>query len=349
MKKPVIAVIFGGCSTEYEVSLQSAAAVLTHWDRKRFTPLMVGITREGQWYHYTGPVDRIADGSWEHAKGLCQPCVISPDRTSRELVEFSPAPVRFSLDAAFPILHGKNGEDGTVQGLLELAGIPIIGCGTLSSALCMDKDRAHKLASVAGVRVPKSAAFRRSDGFDTIAETARCLGYPLFVKPVRAGSSFGISRVERPEDLQEAVDEALRHDGEVLLEEEIPGFEVGCAVLGNDQLTTGTVDEIKLAQGFFNYEEKYTLRTSQIHCPARISPEQAAEIQETAKRLYRALGCRVFARVDLFLTPDGKLVFNEINTIPGFTAHSRYPSMMREVGMEFGALTARLIELGLEA
>ena len=348
MQKPVIAVLFGGCSAEYEVSLQSAAAVLTNWDRERFTPLMVGITREGQWQHYTGSVDRIADGSWEHAEGLCRPCVISPDRTSRELVVFSPAPVRFPLDAAFPILHGKNGEDGTVQGLLELAGIPVIGCGTLASAVCMDKDRAHQLASLAGVRVPRSAAFRRSEGFAAIAEAARCLGYPLFVKPVLAGSSFGVSRVERPEKLPEAVAEALRHDEEILLEEEIPGFEVGCAVLGNDQLTTGAVDEIELAQGFFNYEEKYTLRTSQIHCPARISQEQTAEIQETAKRLYRALGCRVFARVDLFLTPDGELVFNEINTIPGFTAHSRYPSMMREAGMEFGTLTARLIELGLE-
>jgi D-alanine---D-serine ligase len=146
---------------------------------------------------------------------------------------------------------------------------------------------------------------------------------------------------------QAAMEEAFRHDSAVILEETIPGFEVGCAVMGNEELTVGLVDEIALSEGFFNYEEKYTLKTSAIHCPARIPPEKAAEIQAAAKTIYRALDCRVFARVDLFLTPDGEIVFNEVNTIPGFTAHSRYPSMMQGIGISFGELVTRLIELGV--
>ena len=165
---------------------------------------------------------------------------------------------------------------------------------------------------------------------------------------MRAGSSFGITRVTGPEALVEAVKEALKHDREALLEEAVPGFEVGCAVLGNEELTVGLVDEIQLSQGFFDYEEKYTLKTSAIHCPARIRPEQAAAIQEAARIIYQALDCRVFARVDLFLTPEGEIYFNEVNTIPGFTAHSRYPNMMKGIGLDFPALVSRLIALGLE-
>lgn len=254
---------------------------------------------------------------------------------------------RLLFDAVFPVLHGKNGEDGTVQGLFELAGVPVIGCGTLSSALCMDKDRAHQLAALAGIRVPRSHVFHSSDDFSRIAQAAEELGYPVFVKPVRAGSSFGITKVSGPEELPAAMEEAFRHDSAVILEETIPGFEVGCAVMGNEELTVGLVDEIALSEGFFNYEEKYTLKTSAIHCPARIPPEKAAEIQAAAKTIYRALDCRVFARVDLFLTPDGEIVFNEVNTIPGFTAHSRYPSMMQGIGISFGELVTRLIELGV--
>ena len=165
-----------------------------------------------------------------------------------------------AFDAAFPVLHGKNGEDGTIQGLFELAGVPVVGCGVLPSALAMDKDRAHKLAALAGVAVPESAVFARGAAAADIHAAAERLGWPLFVKPVRAGSSFGISRVEGPAGLDAAVREAFCHDGEILLEEAVPGFEVGCAVLGNDALTVGAVDEIELSEGFFNYEEKYTLK-----------------------------------------------------------------------------------------
>ena len=231
---------------------------------------------------------------------------------------------------------------------MELIGAPIIGCGSLSSALCMDKDRAHKLATLAGVKVPQSRLFRRGTVLSQVISAAEELRYPLFVKPVRAGSSFGITRVTIPDQLPSAVEVAFQHDREILLEEAIPGFEVGCAVMGNEELTVGALDEIELAQGFFDYREKYNLITSRIHCPARISPEKAGEIQEAAKAIYRALDCRGFARVDFFLTPEGVIVFNEVNTIPGFTAHSRYPGMMAAIGWEFAALVNHLVELGVE-
>lgn len=343
-----ILVLFGGCSTEYEVSLQSVHGVLQALDRSRFTPLTVGITREGRWLRYPGGLSHLETGDWQ-AQPDCVPCTLSLDRGDRRLLWLDGSGRSEGFDAAFPILHGKNGEDGTVQGLLELVGTPIIGCGALSSALCMDKDRAHKLAALAGVRVPRSRLFRRGAVLPQMARAAEELGYPLFVKPVRAGSSFGVSRVNTPDQLPAAVWSAFAHDREILLEEAVPGFEVGCAVLGSDELTVGAVDEIQLTDGFFDYTEKYNLITSRIYCPARISPEKAAEIQETAKTVYRALDCRVFARVDLFLTPWGEIVFNEVNTIPGFTAHSRYPGMMKAAGWDFGDLVSRLIELGVEA
>ena len=299
---------------------------------------------------YTGialeKAERLEDGTWQQAAD-CIPCTPLVEREAHALLLLDGSGRRLLFDAVFPVLHGKNGEDGTVQGLFELAGVPVIGCGTLSSALCMDKDRAHQLAALAGIRVPRSHVFHSSDDFSRIAQAAEELGYPVFVKPVRAGSSFGITKVSGPEELPAAMEEAFCHDSAVILEETIPGFEVGCAVMGNEELTVGLVDEIALSEGFFNYEEKYTLKTSAIHCPARIPPEKAAEIQAAAKTIYRALDCRVFARVDLFLTPDGEIVFNEVTTIPGFTAHRRYPSMMQGIGISFGELVTRLIELGV--
>jgi len=321
----IILILYGGCSSEYGVSLQSAQAVLEHLNPRRWQALPVHITRTGQWT----------------CEGL--PCVLRLDRGHAALLLADGRTLAF--DGAFPVLHGKNGEDGTVQGLLEMAGVPVIGCGTLSSALCMDKDRAHKLAALTGVRVPRGKVFT-GDGVPAKLEScARELGFPLFVKPVRAGSSFGINRVTRAEELTEAVSAAFDHDREILLEEAVPGFEAGCAVLGNPPaLTVGAVDEIELSGGFFDFEEKYSLKTSAIHCPARIPPEKAHEIQQAAKAVYTALDCRGFARVDFFLTPAGEVVFNEVNTIPGFTAHSRYPSMMKAIGLDFSALLDRLIE-----
>ncbi|MGI5978806.1 MAG: D-alanine--D-serine ligase VanG [Oscillospiraceae bacterium] len=347
MKKLNIAVIFGGCSSEYSVSLESASGVISHMDKSRFTPVLIGITKRGDWYHYAGNVRHIADDTW--AEQDCEPCCISSNRGSRELLVFIGNEIQhIHLDAVFPILHGRNGEDGTVQGLCELAGIPIVGCGTLASALCMDKTRAHKLVSLTGIRVPNAIELTKGCDIALVRKQAMELAYPLFVKPVKAGSSFGVAKVSDPELLEDAIEKAFYYDDRVLLEENIPGFELGCAVMGNDALSTGELDEIELSHGFFDYTEKYNLATSKIHVPARVLPAKAVEIKETAKTIYRALDCSGFARVDMFLTPDGELVFNEVNTIPGFTPHSRFPSMMKSAGLSFDAVVTRAIELALE-
>lgn len=342
-----ILVLFGGCSTEYGVSLESAYAVLTHMDPNRYRPVPVGISQGGAWFWYPGPLEVIPQDRWLE-QPQCVPCTLRLDRGSSSLLLLDGSGQEIPFSAVFPVLHGKNGEDGTVQGIFDLAGVPIIGCGTLSSALCMDKVRSHQLASFAGVAVPKGKVLNQPYDPSEWSEAAQSIGYPLFVKPVRAGSSFGITRLDGPEGLISAVEEAFLHDREILLEEAVPGFEVGCAVLGNQELTVGLVDEIELSGEFFNFEEKYTLKTSTIHCPARISPEKADEIRETAKHIYRALDCRVFARVDLFLTPEGRILLNEVNTIPGFTSHSRYPTMMKGIGLDLPALLNRIIELGVE-
>ena len=349
MEKKNIAVIFGGCSPEHTVSLASAAAVIRSIDAEKYEVIQLGITEGGEWFRFYGSPDDIEANTWRADRTKCIPAVISPDRDQHGILEFRLSGVRTTrLDAAFPVLHGRNGEDGTVQGLCELAGIPLIGCGTLSSALCMDKDRAHKLVMLAGVAVPRSVLLEKLPTSAELAALAEGVGYPLFVKPVRAGSSFGVTRVESAAGLRAAVREAFRYDTSVLIEEAVPGFEVGCAVIGNSELVTGRADEIELSGGYFDFEEKYTLKTSKIHMPARVDAATEQRLRETACRIYRALGCRGFARVDMFLTPDKRIVFNEVNTIPGFTSHSRFPKMMSGVGYDFPALVDALIALGLE-
>ena len=348
MDKRTIAVIFGGCSPEYPVSLESSHSVIVNLDREKYDVIMLGITKGGEWYRFYGDVSALEDDSWR--SGKCVPAVISPDREVHGTIEFGEDGVRTTrIDAAFPVMHGKNGEDGTIQGLCELAGIPVIGCGTLCSAICMDKDRAHKLAELAGADVPAAIVLTGMPDADDIEARVAALGYPVFVKPVRAGSSFGITKVSSPAALMDAVRFAFQFDREVIIEEAITGFEVGCAVMGNDELVIGRVDEIEIYGDIFDYEEKYTLKTAKIHMPARISEETEKRIQATAGKIYRALDCRVMARVDMFLTPDGRIVFNEVNTIPGFPPHSRFPNMMKGIGLDFPALLDALVDYTFEA
>ena len=211
----------------------------------------------------------------------------------------------------------------------------------------MDKDIAHQLAGLAGIKTPACVVFRSREYDPSLLEQAAGLAFPLFVKPVNSGSSFGVTKIDGPDELKAAVDNAFEYDRKVIAEEAIAGFEVGCAVLGNETLTIGQVDEIELSQGFFDYTEKYTLKTSKIHMPARIDAALADTIRETAGVIYRILGCEGLARVDLFLTPEHDIVFNEVNTIPGFTSHSRYPSMLKGVGMSFEQIVDELIRLAV--
>ena len=346
-KPKTVAVIFGGFSPEYIVSLKSAHSIINAIDRDKYDVILIGITNQGQWYRYYGPVDDIPTDKWHADENLLRKAFISPERGGG-LLEFEDGKVKpVPVDVVFPVLHGRYGEDGTIQGLCELASIPVVGAGSAASSLCMDKDRANKLVSLAGVSIPRSVCWEYLPTDDELISSASDLKLPLFVKPVKGGSSIGITKAQSYAELPEAVLLARRYDDAVIIEEGIDGMEVGCAVVGNRHVSTGRVDEIEVASGFFDYEEKYSLKTSKIHVPARIDEETESRVQEAAKVVYRTLGCRGYARVDIFLTKENKIVFNEANTIPGFTSGSRFPSMLKGVGIEYPELVDMLIELAL--
>jgi D-alanine--(R)-lactate ligase len=330
MERPKIAILFGGCSEEHDVSVKSAIEIAASIERQRFEPVFVGITRSGVWHLCDGP-----SAGWEARS--CGRAVLSPDRETHGLLvsgDHEPRPVR--IDAVFPVLHGTTGEDGAVQGLLELAGIPYVGCDVASSAICMDKSLAYVVAGAAGIATP---AFRVLDAAAPVAPVALDgLEYPVFVKPARSGSSFGVSRVESPADLGAAVATARQYDDKVVVEEAVVGTEVGCAVLGHGTvLTVGEVDQITLRHGFFRiHQEEAPEQGSEnavVTVPAAVPDATRARIQQTAQQIYRALGCSGLARVDMFLEDDGRIVLNEVNTLPGFTAYSRYPRMMAAAGL----------------
>ncbi len=345
-KKMTVAVLFGGCSAEYEVSLQSACSVIESLNPDKYEVVLLGITRQGEWKKYSGGLEDIRNDRWS-SSSTCVPAIISPDRLTHGILVLTPEKTeKLPIDLAFPVLHGKNGEDGTLQGLLEMAGIPCAGCGMLSSSLCMDKDIAHRLVNLTGIKTSASVVVE-SDMH--LTEKTNHLLYPLFVKPVKAGSSFGITNITDPGELKFAVGKAFCYDKKVIIEEAVPGFEVGCAVLGSQSLIIGNLDEIELSRGFFDYTEKYTLETSKIHLPARLDQETTDRIKKAAETIYKTLNCSGFARVDFFVTPEKEIIFNEVNTIPGFTTHSRYPNMLKNVGLSFEKILDEIIRLGVES
>ncbi|MFX3635659.1 MAG: D-alanine--D-serine ligase VanG [Candidatus Pristimantibacillus sp.] len=349
MNKIIVGVLFGGCSTEYEVSLSSATAVIEHLDRDKYEVVMIGITRDGCWYRYNGDIKAIREDRWsEHTS--CVPAVLSPSKETNGLIELVHTEFRITaLDIVFPVLHGKNGEDGTMQGLLELSGIPFVGCDTLSSAVCMDKAVAKHLVQAAGIDVPSSITVLAGDSIAEAVAAADKLGFPLYVKPSKSGSSIGITKAYTKQELMIGIEEAFSHDDKIVIEQHVVGFEVGCAILGHSsrRLVVGEIDEIALTGEFFDHDEKYSLGTAAIHLPARVDTAMASQVKDMAIRIYRVLGCSGLARVDLFHTSDGRLLFNEVNTIPGFTAHSRYPNMMNHAGIPFPELLDRLIASAL--
>lgn len=349
--RPRIAVLFGGRSNEHAVSLHSAATVLRNLDPGRYDVLPVGISPQGAWYAYAGPADAVENGTWASDEGPLVPVAPSPDPAIHGLLELVPGgePRPVPLDLVFPVLHGRFGEDGTVQGVFELAGVPVAGCGVLSSAVGMDKDRAHRLVQAVGVAVPRSVTVESWERAQATKQVASAnLAYPLFVKPVRSGSSYGISMIREPHELPAALDAAFAHDDRVLVEERVPGFEVGCAIVGRqDDLFVGRVDEVQIPSGFLDYAEKYERATAQIHMPARIDEATERRVQQAALKVWRTLDCDGLARVDLFLTPGGELVFNEVNTLPGLTAMSRFPQMMKGAGLELPQLMEKIVGLYL--
>lgn len=339
-EKKTVAVLFGGKSTEYSVSLQSAYSVLKELNREKYNVLPIGITEEGTWYLYTGNLEDIPNNTW-YSHDIT-PVLINPGPLKQALIINQ---MEVHIDAAFPILHGINGEDGTVQGLFALAGIPVIGCGILASALCMDKKRAHDLVSAAGIRCAESVILTTENWWQKQTDNMKL---PVYVKPVHAGSSIGIHRCTCEDEIPAALKDAFSVDCEVMIEEEVQGIEIGAAIIGNDdEMFYGRADEIELSHGFFDFEEKYTLKTSAIHMPARIPEAEEKRILDTAGRIYKILGCSGFARVDMFYTPEKEIFFNEVNTIPGFTSHSRFPNMMKGAGLSFADTLEKIISLYL--
>ncbi|MBR4959951.1 MAG: D-alanine--D-alanine ligase [Clostridia bacterium] len=343
-----ICVLFGGRSSEYDVSLSSAYAVLSNIDRSSYDLLCIGITREGRWYRFDGDPEAIRSGHWcDHPETLP---AVSLDLTNGAIRCTSPdgAVTETVCNAVFPVLHGKYGEDGTVQGLFAVAGIPVVGCGCTSSGVCMDKAFTKSIvANDTGIRQAKAVIARTEDALAMDALREKCekaLGYPMFVKPSAAGSSVGVSKVKTADQFGDAVLKALAEDSKVLIEEAIVGREIEVAVFeDHGEIFAAEAAEIDMGSSeFYDYETKYISDVSGYYLPARITPEQMAEVQAHAKTIFRALDCKVFSRVDFFITDTG-FVFNEINTIPGFTPISMYPKMMIHSGMTYAQLIDRML------
>ncbi|TDD72645.1 D-alanine--(R)-lactate ligase VanA-Sc [Jiangella aurantiaca] len=341
MARLKIGIIFGGSSEEHPVSVKSAQEVARSLDTDKYEPFYIGITKSGAWKLCDGP-----DAHWENGGG--RPAVLSPDSSVHGLLVLEQGRYEtISLDLVLPVLHGKLGEDGAMQGLLELSGIPYVGCDVQSSALCMDKSLAYIVARSTGIATPNFWTVAANENIDPDRLT-----YPVFVKPARSGSSFGVSKVSGEEELPSAVKAARQYDSKLLFEEAVVGSEVGCAILGNDlDLIAGEVDRIALSHGFFRIHQESQPETGSENStpivPADISAESRALVQQTAKDIYRALGCRGLARVDMFLTEDGTVVLNEVNTFPGMTSYSRYPRMMAAAGLPLADVIDRMVSLAL--
>jgi len=330
-----VAIVAGGRSSEHEISLASARSVLEALDPARYEVTQIAIARDGRWA-LEGPSNSLLQGNV-----LLEDNVV---RTLPVLADSKPAEALAAVDVVIPVMHGPFGEDGTVQGLLELAGIPYVGAGVAASALCMDKDLFKAVLRDRGIPVARNATLRLGD------ETENPFGYPVFVKPARLGSSVGISKVHDDAELEAAVALARRHDEKVLVEEFVAGTEVECGVLGNlrPPPVASVVGEIVPHAEWYDYAAKYEAGGSDIVVPARISDEIAARVQALAVDSFIATECEGMARVDFFVREDGEVVVNELNTIPGFTATSVYARLFEASGIPYADLLDRLIQLALE-
>lgn len=352
MGKKTVAVLFGSISSEYEVSLRSAASVLRNIPCDRYDVVMLGITKDGRWFEYAGSIDDIESDRWLQ-NGPVTPAFISPDRGAGGILRLLPdGPQPVAVDAVFPVLHGEHGEDGAIQGLLEMAGLAYVGCGVLASAACMDKAVTHTILEAAGIEMTPYTVLT-SGALAHFDETERMLaakhGYPMFIKPANTGSSVGVGKAKDAGGLCAALSEAFRFDRKVIAETAVVGDELECAVLGNfDRAEASCVGEIVPRHEFYDYSGKYLDDSTDLYIPARISGEASERIRQTAVRAFAAMGCTGLSRVDFFLTREGRVVLNEINTLPGFTSISMYPKLFEAVGLPYPELISRLIELAFE-
>lgn len=363
-KKLRVGVLFGGRSGEHEVSLRSALTVMSAMDQSRYTIVPILIAPDGRWYLRPDAVAELAAAT-PGLRGLRRggaPVSLQPYPGKHSLLDAADGGLATKsqalsgpLDVIFPVLHGTYGEDGTIQGLLELADLPFVGPGVLGSALGMDKDLQKRLMRDAGVPVLRYFALTRSEHDDQprrAARLARELGFPVFVKPNALGSSVGISRVPKPAPLSAALDDAFQYDRKILIEESCSGREFECAVLGNARPEASMPGEVVVTGGhaFYSYESKYVDSAgSEVHVPAEIPANAAARIRELSVAAFKTLSLRGMARVDFLARADlSEIFFNEVNTIPGFTAISMYPKMWEASGISLPRLVDRLIELALE-
>ena len=352
--KMCVALLFGGMSSEHEVSCVSVGNFVRNIDRSKYEVLTVGITKEGRWLYTEATAEQMADGSWEELPGNMA-CVISPDRADHGMILFTPdgRVEKMHLDVVIPVLHGLWGEDGTVQGLLELAGIAYVGCGVLASSVCMDKAVANALFEANGVPHTKWVAANRweieKDLEGVCAGVEQKLGWPVFVKPANAGSSVGISKVSNQEELKAAIALALENDRKVVFEAFVDGQEVECAVIGSDPAVATRPGEILAGAEFYTYDDKYKNGVSQTVIPAHLPEAKLDEVKTYAAMAYTALNCEGLARCDFFVEHGtNRVMINEINTFPGFTPISMYPKLMEHEGTPVPALIDHLLELALE-
>ena len=354
MKKLSVCVLFGGISPEHEVSLRSAEFVLNSIDHEKFNVFPVGITKEGDWILYTGTdYSLLPDGSWKNHPGNRR-AAISPVRGQGLLSFEGDCVVREWIDVVFPVLHGENGEDGAMQGLLQMAGIPYVGPHVAASAVAMDKTLTKLVADQAGVRQAAWMLVRGADVDNRLDwvmdQVEKKFSYPVFVKPAGTGSSVGVSKAANRESLKSALCNAGTYDSKILVEEFIHGREVEVAVMGNESPVASICGEIDSGAEFYDYDAKYITDTSVAYIPARIGEDVAEQVRDAAVRIYSAIGCQGLSRVDFFVTYEGdNVVFNEINTLPGFTSISMYPKLFAASGIPAQQLVEELLNLAMEA
>ncbi|MCD8238286.1 MAG: D-alanine--D-alanine ligase [Clostridiales bacterium] len=347
MSKKVVAVIFGGISSEHEVSKISAAAIMRNMPQDKYRYIPVYITKKGEWKLYDGSIDNITESNWE---SYAATCILSPSTEHKGLFRIVGDKLKsIPVDVIFPVLHGKGGEDGTIQGLFEMSGIPYVGCGVLSSAVSMDKEYTKIIVDNAGVPQAKHIALHKNN-FDmeqALSEIEEKLGFPCFIKPSRAGSSVGVSKAHNREEARDGILLAAENDKTIIIEEFISGREVETAVLGNDEIQISGVGEVLAAEEFYSYDAKYNNAESKTVIPADLPEETREKIREYAGIIYKALDCKGLSRVDFFVKEGGEVIFNEINTLPGFTSISMYPMLFKDRGIDTPELIDRLIETAL--
>lgn len=342
MSKKSVLIIFGGNSTEHEVSCKSVMNFIKNVSDDKYEKHLVGIKKNGDWIYYTSDTSLIPSGKWVDEKTNV-PCMLCPNKG---LVLLDGNNTTVDIDVIIPVLHGKNGEDGTIQGLFELCSIPYVGCGVTSSAVSMDK--AYTKIIVDSLKNIPQADFvlvREGDSNDYIEKAEDKLGYPMFVKPCKSGSSQGVSKAENRDELIKAVKLALTHDSKVLVEETIKGRELECAVFEkNGKIITSNAGEAVAGDVFYSYEAKYNNADSKTVLNPDIPEGVNEKVREYAEAIFRSLGCNSLSRVDFFMEDSGNVIFNEINTLPGFTEISMYPMMMDAVGYPIEKLMDELID-----